>query len=187
MKRSIILLPALLAACNSSPSVTATNASAKEVNAKVAAAMDGGAFISPGHWDGTMTMGNVQMPGMTPEIAARMKDHMSKARSFSSCVTPEQARAPKDAIYGKGEESRCKYDHFTMAGGTIDALMTCGAGGLQQTMTMKGTYAPDAYHMTVATAGKGPDAAQSMSMTMTIDAKRAGACTGKESDKGLGG
>lgn len=47
MKRLCLMIPFALAACNSSPTVTATNASASDVAAKVAAAQAGGQFVSP--------------------------------------------------------------------------------------------------------------------------------------------
>ena len=67
-----------------------------------------------------------------------------------------------------------------MSGGKIDAAMKCGIDGATRTMTMQGTYSPDHYHMTMAATGSGPGPAGGMSMKMEMDAKRTGACTGKE-------
>ncbi len=61
----------------------------------------------------------------------------------------------------------------------IDAAMSCKEAGAMRTMTMKGTYSPDHYHMAVAATGSG-GASAGMSMKMEMDAKRTGACTGKE-------
>ena len=46
------------------------------------------------------------------------------------------------------------------------------------TSTMTGTYAPDHYHMDMASATDSDSPYAAMSMTMTIDAKRTGACRG---------
>lgn len=180
MKRSILLLPSLLAACHSSPSITADNASVGEVATKVAAATAGGALMAPGHWDGTVTIDDMQVPGMTPDMAKVMKAHLGGARPISSCLTPEQAKQPKGSFFGGQDNQACRYDHFSMSGGKIDAVMTCVAQGVTQTMTMTGSYSPDAYHMQMTSAGKGPSPEANVSMKMTLDAKRTGACTGKE-------
>lgn len=180
MKRFVILLPLSLtlaaAACNSGPTVTAENASVEEVSNKVAAAQGAGSFISPGHWDGKVTITNLDMPGMDkmpPEMAKAMKDKMMKGQEFASCVTEADVKSPKAGMFG-GDKS-CRYDHFTMAGGTIDAKMTCEAAGQKRDMTIRGNYSPDSYHTEVTSTG-----GQAGTMAMTIDAKRAGACTGKE-------
>ena len=185
MTRSIVLTPLapmmLLAACNSSPTVTATNATGSEVEAKVAAAGGAGAFMAPGRWEGAMTMAAMDMPGMEklpPEMLAKMKAKMSQPHPFTTCLTPEEAKQPKGRFFG-GEEKTCTYDHFTMGGGTIDAAMTCATGGVKRTMTMTGTYSPDAYDMTMSSQGTG-EGPMGGSMKMSIAAKRAGECTGKE-------
>lgn len=179
MNRLMLLAPFALAACNSQPTVTATNASVAEVAKKVEAANADRQFVSPGRWQSTMTINEMKMPGMPPEFAEQMKAHMGKAKTFETCLTPEEAKRPKGDFFGA--QKGCIYDRFTMGAGKIDAAMTCTAGGAKRTMTMSGTYAPDSYRMTVASeatgGGTGPDA---MSMNMTLDAKRTGACTGKE-------
>ena len=100
MKRFIMLLPLVLAACNSGPKVTAENASVEEVSNKVAAAQGSGSFISPGHWDGKVTITNLDMPGMDkmpPEMAKTMKDKMMKGQEFASCVTEADVKSPRRA------------------------------------------------------------------------------------------
>ncbi len=176
------LLPlATLAACNSGPSVSATNASGAEVAAKMKAAGVAGTMVSPGRWEATMTINSMSAPNMPPQFAAEMKKHMGQARTFVSCLTPEEAKAPKEDFFG-GMDKSCRYEHFTMGGGTIDAVSKCSAAGGTRTMTMKGTYSADAYRMTIASSAEGAKGGPmaGMAMNMTMDAKRAGACTGKE-------
>ncbi len=181
MKRLCLIVPLALAGCNSSPTVTATNASGEEVAAKVKAAQLDKQFVSPGHWDSTMTINDMSIPGMPPQFAAQMKSHMGKAKTFSSCLTPEEARKPKEDFFAKGNGD-CRYEKFSMGAGKIDAVMQCKMGGGARTMTMNGTYGPDAYRMTVASTGTGSkdNPVAGMSMNMTLDAKRSGECTGKE-------
>ena len=72
----------------------------------------------------------------------------------------------------------CRYDHFTMAGGKIDSAMSCDMPPAKMAMTMTGRYSPDSYHMDAATTTTGASPAGSMSMSMTIEGKRVGACRG---------
>lgn len=181
MKRLTLMLPALLAACHSQPTVTAQNASAAEVAAKLDAAGGSDAFVNPGHWKMTMTINDMTIPNMPPAMAQKMKGAMANARTFESCLTPEEAKKPKEGFFA-GSNNQCRYEHFTMGGGKIDAAMQCNEQMGSRTMKMTGTYGGDAYHMTIASTGSGAanNPAAGMSMTMTMDAKRTGECTGKE-------
>ena len=51
-------------------------------------------------------------------------------------------KKPKEDFFA-GKNSECRYDHFTMGGGKIDAMMHCGKEGHGQTMRMAGTYSSD--------------------------------------------
>ncbi len=178
----ILALPLALAACDKGPSVSATNATTAEVQAKVAAAGGGeNAFmVEPGRWEGSMTMHDIQlagMEGMPAEAKAQMMKEMGTAKPFISCVTPEDVKANK-AFFTGGETKSCKYDHFNLAGGKVDAAMACNEpNGAKMTMTMSGAYTPQSYTMEMAskTTGNTPMA---MSMKMSIAAKRVGMCKG---------
>jgi len=175
MKRIVMLLPFVLAACNSGPNVTATNASVEEVSNKVAAAQGSAKFITPGQWTSKATITKLDVPGMEkmpPEAQKQMKDQMAKGSEFSSCVTEADVKSPDAGMFG-GDKS-CRYDHFTMAGGTIDAKMTCDTQGQKRVMTLKGTYSGDSYHIE-STA----DAGAMGKVSSTVDGKRTGECTGK--------
>ena len=166
----------LISGCNKG--VEMKNASAAEVADKVTAAAADGQFVSPGHWESTMTMKEMSMPGMPPQAAERMHAMLGKPKTFSSCLTEAEARKPKEGFFGG--EGGCRYDHFTMSGGRIDAVMKCSSEGMSRTMTMQGTYSPDHYHMAMASSGSGAGPAGGMSMKMEMDARRTGACTGKD-------
>ncbi len=168
----------VLAACSSQPTVTARNASVADVSNKVEAAVAGGQFISPGRWEAKMTIAEMTIPGMPPSMAAKMQGHMGAGRTFVSCLTPEEVRAPKGKFFGAVDKT-CRYDRFTMSGGKIDSVMTCTTRGTTRTMTMAGTYAPDSYTMAMTSTGTGTGP-EAMSMKMSMVGKRTGACTGKE-------
>ena len=176
-----LLLP--LAACNMAPEVSATNATAEEVRAKVAAAGGGDVMVKPGRWEGTYTMLDMDLPGMPPQAKEAMKKQMGTARSFVNCVTEEDVKQQK-TFYTGGDAKNCKYDHFTLGGGKVDAAMSCDQGGQgKMAMVMNGTYSPDAYHMDMSAKGEGAGPMNGMTMKMSVEAKRVSACTGAKDEK----
>lgn len=189
MKHAAVLIacalsPALaLAACDSSPQVSANNASVAEVAQKVRESGAGDSFVNPGQWQSKVTIEEFEVPGMPPEMARRMKSTMAnfQERSFETCLTPEEVKRPKEDFF-TGKNSECRYDHFTMGGGKIDAAMRCGgAGGGTQVMTMTGTYSPEQYTMRMAMKHDGgPAETAGTTMKMRVEAHRTGDCTGKE-------
>lgn len=182
MKHLLLIAPMALAACNSGPSVEASNATARQVAEKVAAA-GAAPRMSPGRWEGTMTITDMQMPGMPAEMGETMKAQMSKAHNFTNCLTPEQANKPAADFFSGGNNS-CVYDRFSMSNGQIDAAMTCKGQGPGGTMnaTMKGNFSSDSFQlaMTSKTAGTPGQPMTNMTMSMRMESKRVGECTGKE-------
>ena len=184
MKRVVLVTCiAVLAACNKSPQVDAKNASVAEVAQKVREAGADSTFVNPGKWQSKVTIEEFEVPGMPPEMAQRMKETMAKfqERGFETCLTKEDAKRPKGDFF-TGKNNRCRYDHFTMGGGKIDALMRCGGeGGATQVMAMVGTYSPEAYSMRMAmTREGGPKSSAGTTMKMRVESHRIGACTGEE-------
>jgi hypothetical protein len=180
----MILAPALLlAACGSSKTITAENASAADVAKQVGESGIAENFISPGHWQMTMTMKEMNIPGMPPQMADRMKTHLGVAKTVDSCITPEEAKAPKGNLFAGAQADKCVYDKFSMGGGKIESVMHCSEDSAMRTMTMHGTYSANDYAMQMSSAGEagkgGPMAGMSMKMEMV--GKRVGECTGKES------
>lgn len=179
-----VLAPVLcLAACNKSPEVKAKDASVAEVAQKVHEAGADQSFVRPGLWQSKVTIDQFDMPGIPAEMAQRMKTMMAQQQEhgFQSCLTAEDVKRPKEDFFA-GKNNECRYDHFTMGGGKIDAVMHCGKGDGAQTMQMAGTYSPDSYEMQTAmkvNAAAGDEGG--MSMKMRVEAKRVGECTGKES------
>ena len=169
-----------LAACGNDPQVEARNASAEEVAKKVAAAGGSDNFVRPGKWQSTVKIDEFDIPGAPPEAKSAMRGLYDQAHVNESCLTAEEAKRPKEDFFA-GENKNCRYDRFTMGGGKIDAVMKCSEEGMAQTMTMQGSYSPDAYQMRMsmkADAGAGPPGG--MTMTMRVDAKRIGECDPKK-------
>lgn len=168
-----IALALTIAGCEKK--VDVKNESVAGVAKKVA---DANLHFTPGRWESTVKFMKIDMEGVPPEAKAMMEKVMAKDRTFDSCLTKEEAAKPDGKFFGQADE-RCKYDSFSMGGGKIDAKMTCKAEQGQQVMTMKGDYTPESYTMTMTVAGKGMND-RAMNMTMSVSAKRAGECTGKE-------
>ena len=185
MKTVLLLLTAgiALSACNKSPTVNAKNATPEEVAKKVQeSGADQGMNVEPGLWQSKVTIEKFEVPGMPPEIAGRMKSVMAQGSVHDSatCLTPEDARKPKEDFFA-GKDTSCRYDHFTMGGGKIDALMHCGKEGHATTMRMAGTYSSDSYQMQMATeADTGDEGAGAMQMQMRVESRRVGECSAKQ-------
>lgn len=179
MNRAAVLigLALPLAACGSEPSVDEKNASVEEVAEKVREASRGDQFIRPGKWLSSVTIEEMNMPGMPPEAAEQMKRMMAQSQSSESCLTEEQVKQPKEEFFSGNEN--CRYDHFKMGGGKIDAAMRCQAGGATQLMRMNGNYSPDSYDMRMRSKVEGGPG-EGMTMRMKVEARRTGDCTEKK-------
>ncbi|CAN5331474.1 hypothetical protein BH10PSE13_BH10PSE13_20300 [soil metagenome] len=140
-------------------------------------------FLSPGQWQMKMTINDMKIPGMPPAMAGRMKSAMGEARTFDHCVTEEEAKKPKEDFFSGDKAAACRYDSFTMGGGKMAMVMQCNHATGKQVVTMDGTYGPDSYKMTMASVmtGKPGSPVAGMTFNATMDAKRTGVCTGKES------
>ena len=182
MKNAACLIAATLAlaACDSGPNVDARNASAEEVAEQVAEAGGSEIFVRPGKWESRVRIEEFDLPGAPPEAKTAMRGMNERAMVSESCLTPEEAKRPKEDFFA-GKNKNCRYDHFTMGNGKIDAVMKCTGEGMAQTMAMQGSYSPDSYQMRMsmkADAGAGPPGG--MTMTMRVDAKRVGECDAKK-------
>jgi hypothetical protein len=183
MKHAVCVIASVicLGACNKGPSVELKNATGTEVAAAVkqSGVMNTESMIEPGLWQSKTDVQEMTMPGMPPEFAAKMKQSMAQSRNETSshCVTADEVKKPKEGFFG-GDKS-CKYQHFTMGGGKIDAQMVCSEEGSTQTTSLSGTYTSTSYAMDVSSTGSGGPQ-NGMSMKLHVDSKRIGECTGKE-------
>ena len=171
-----------LAGCNKGPEVHEKDASVAEVAQKVREAGADQSFVHPGLWQSKVTIDSLDMPGMPAEMAARMKTMMAQNQphDFQTCLTAEDVKRPKEDFFA-GKNKECRYDHFTMGGGKIDAAMHCGGKEGAQVMQMAGTYSPDSYQLQTSMNTEGDAAKQGgMSMRMRVEAQRVGECPAKQ-------
>lgn len=178
MRQVIIIAAVLLASCQKD-SVNEKNASVAEV-AKAVASAGAATRFTPGRWETSITVTGIDAPNMPPQAAAGIKQAMAKAHLVATCLTPEQAAHPEANLFNR-DVKNCRYDHFSMGDGKIDAALTCSApgGAGQSSVKMAGTFDPTHYAMTMATSAmSGP--AGAMTINMAMNAKHAGACRGDE-------
>jgi hypothetical protein len=185
MKQTMILLAgaALLASCNKGPEVNLKNATGNQVTAAVkqSGVMSSDAMVQPGLWDSKVTIQEMNVPGLPPEYADKMKQSMAAHRNDTDrhCITAADVKKPKADFFGA--DKSCKYDHFTMGGGKIDVAMVCHEEETTNNMNVSGTYTPTTYSIDTAMTGRGGKQ-EGMTMKMHVDAHRVGECTGKDDE-----
>jgi hypothetical protein len=169
-----------LTACNKGPKVDLHNATANQVSSAVnqSGVMSSDSMVEPGLWQSKATVLEMNVPGMPPQYAEKMKQSLAEHRNEASkhCITEADVKKPKEDFFGA--DKSCRYDHFTMGGGKIDIQMVCKQENLTQTTDMSGSYTPTTYSLDMSSKGTGPE--QGMTMKMHIDAQRIGQCTGKD-------
>lgn len=180
MRVGLLMLCFGLTACSrSEPDVDARNASVQEVGDKVREASREPGFIKAGKWLSQVTLEEVEAPGMPPQVREQMKGMLAGQQSYESCLTPEQAKRPNEDFFA-GQDNQCRYEHFKMGDGKIDARMRCSQSGMSQVMELAGTYTTDAYQLRMSTKTEAAGAASGMSMRMRVDSKRVGECDSKQ-------
>ena len=170
----ILAAPLALAACGKS-GVDAKNESPEAVASKVAAS---GMLPRPGRWQASLKMESMDMPGMPPAAREAMAKSMATTQTYFTCLTPEKAAKP-DASFFQKAAAGCTYDHYTMADGKIDALMSCQPGRGPTRMAMTGTYGQDLYDIKIqgsAEMAKG----MAMNIGLAVTSRRVGECDGTE-------
>jgi hypothetical protein len=123
----------------------------------------------------------VEIPGMPPQLAARMKDSMGRqGASVTTCMTAADLKKPTPELLA-GRSKDCRFDHYTMSGGTIDAQMTCSSpqGGSMSVATT-GTYSSDEYETTSVMTASGGGRMSGMKTKSHTESHRVGECKGDE-------
>ena len=177
--RPILLMPLIaglaLSACHSKPAIDAKNETPAAVASKMAAS---GMLPRPGRWQADLKFVSMDMPGMPPAAREAMSKSMDTTKSTFACLTPEKA-AKLDGSFFQKAAPGCTYDHYTMADGKIDALMTCPPGHGPTRMAMTGTYGNDVYNISIkgsSELAKG----MPMNIEMAVTSRRVGDCDGTE-------
>ena len=180
MAKLLLALPLImLAACNKEPDVKMENATVGEVVKEMGKQGDSGSFVDPGRWQQTVTLLEIDAPGMPPEAKSMMQKAMEKAQIHTVCLTEAEAKRPREDFF-TGADENCRYEHFNWGGGKIDLKLNCKHPNATQTMVLTGTYQPENYVLTMTSNSEGSGPMEKMTMKMRVDAKRVGACDGTE-------
>lgn len=177
----VLALPLfVLAGCDSlgigEPSVDLTNATMAEVAAEAVKVQQ----QRPGQWEITSQLVSLNVEGVPEDspMHEMLKQQIGQANTDSQCLSEEDAKkamVPQDV----DPNNSCRFAHFRMKDGQIDAEMTCAApdGPGTLAMTQKGSYSPDSYDVTsTLTRAGGTTPGENSTMTMNINAKRTGEC-----------
>ncbi len=181
MNRLLFALPLFaLAACSNEPEVKMENASMAEVAQEMREAGTA-TFLNPGKWQHTVTLLEMDVPGMPPEARSMMQQAMKKVQQYDHCLTPEQAKRPSEDFFAKAGQ-KCRYEHFNWGDGKIDLKLNCSAPQGRLTMVQTGEYQPDGFTMAVTQIFESEVAGGPGQMTVKakVDARRIGDCDGED-------
>lgn len=177
MKRIVFLAAscALVAACSDSGSADTDGDG--EVSAEEMAEAVADADIKPmaGQYRSTAELVSAEIPGAPANMVEMMKSGMAK-HTNEYCLTEEEADKGFEKMAKESQDGDCTVDSFTVAGGDIDAKMTCSTDGKgKMNITLDGTGSPTKMDMTVTMDGSLPGLGQAK-MVMRNQSERIGDC-----------
>ena len=175
MKRIIIagFGAAILAGCSGADNAAGNSATnPKEMAAQAKAA---GLTPEPGLYRATITMTEIDIPGMPPEMAGHGAGMVTTSED---CLTEQDVASGFEEMLTRGQNGECSYEKFAIDGGAFDGVMVCKTPQGQTRMTMTGTATPTSSDFTASMAINFEGAGDA---TMTFAAKheRIGDCPAK--------
>lgn len=169
----IAALGLALSACSGGDDVSTADADTDSDGSvsvlEAAQAAESAGMVKPkaGQYRADMTMSGLEgLPGGQTE---------GMKTSVEYCLTQEEADAGFEQMMKEGQPGECTYDRFNIAGGKIDAAMTCKTGEGEAKMEFAGTANETSSDMTVKMVQNVPGVGE---IKMNIDAKhqRIGEC-----------
>ncbi|MFO6448438.1 DUF3617 domain-containing protein [Erythrobacter sp. NE805] len=129
----------------------------------------------PGLYRTTVTMTDLQIPGLPPE----MKGHgAGMTTTVEDCLTAEEVGKGFEEMVKQGQNGDCGYESFALAGNKLDAVMVCKAEGREVRSTLSGTASATGADL-VATTQMAFDGAGKGTMTASVKHERIGECAAK--------
>ncbi len=130
----------------------------------------------PGLYRSTMEVLAFDVPGAPAAMADRMKQAMGSGSTSEYCLTPQEAEQGWEEMARRSQDGDCTVRQFDVAGGSIDARMTCRAGpGGSMDIALTGEGTPTSADMTMEMTGDmggmGP-----VNMRMRVTHRRIGDC-----------
>lgn len=102
----------------------------------------------PGFYKTTITMTDLEIPG----LPAEMEGHgAGLARTVESCLTQAEVDKGFESLLTKGQDGVCRFENFALKGGAFDAVMVCEAQGATTRTQMQGTATATGAEFTAST------------------------------------
>jgi len=170
MNRIGLVLPLLIIACSKPAEMPGNTVSATAVAAETRKLQ-----LEPGQWETTTLITAMDIPGLP---AGSTKAATGTRTTTSSCITPAEAARPDANILSGTKDGNCIYQRFSMAGGSIDAAMTCTPASApgKVAMTLAGTHARDRFDVGMAMNTSLPGNL-AVTVKATVTGRRTGVCT----------
>ena len=175
-----VVAAAALAACGSAPdggsNGTEAAKSERSVAAKMAAAGAAMPRPDPGLYRTTVEVVEFDMPGAPKGAAEMIRDSMKQDRTSEYCVTQADVEKGYKDMVRRSQQGDCTFQRFDVAGGRIDAAMTCRAerGGTSE-ITMSGKAGRTSSDMDMTMKMELPGMGRS-TMRMKSRSERVGPC-----------
>lgn len=164
----------VLTACGSSEE-DADGTSLADATAEIAE----GPMPLAGEYRDTTTLLEFTAPGLPADAQAMMQSQMlqTEADVSTRCLTPEQAAGSREDMLVGLTESDCTVQRFDVAGGDIDAALSCSPGdGITGDVTMTGTMGEQGSDMVLGFTSTMPEVGQ-VTMRMRMVSERIGDCS----------
>lgn len=129
----------------------------------------------PGLYKTTVTMTNIDMPGLPPEMADHGKGMVT---TTENCLTAADVDKGFEALVKQGQDGACSYESFTLASGKVDAVLVCKAQGRDTRTALSGTTTKTGADLTATTA-MDFDGVGKATLNFTTKHERIGACPAK--------
>lgn len=108
----------------------------------------------PGLYRSTTEITEFDIPDAPPQVKEMMRDRGMSRQSTEYCLTPADVEKGFEESVRKSQQGDCDYKRFDVAGGTIEAAMTCRQDGRTVDLTL---------------SGRGTRTSSDMAMTMQTD------------------
>jgi hypothetical protein len=173
----------LTGAGQSSDGFTLADATSQQVADAYWAHKPGGP-MHMGQWQRSIAITGFDLPGMAagPERDALIARAKAGNQDESVCHSGTDLAAPEPAKVFEMLGSNCRYERLTMGGGTFDGRLRCDGDqgeGSKLAVAVSGSYTPDTFAIRYAIDMTASDPAKRMVMTMQLNGKRTGECTGQ--------
>lgn len=103
----------------------------------------------PGLYKTTVTMTDIDIPGLPPEMAGHGAGMVT---TTENCLTATDVDKGFEALVKQGQDGACTYESFKLAGGKVDAVLVCKAQGRDTRTALSGTTTKTGADLTATTA-----------------------------------